>query len=487
MRSVDPERSLFSAVFHIDEPGEASWFDPVLTADNPVFVDPFLLDYAGEPEFEGASDEVFEHFRQPFRLLAESPFADLSGMLDFPEMPEMCLGYTAAGTRGAGSGRYFAEQFKRAMLVSIRAGLDSPRHFEEVGLLSPGLGPDRISDITTRVVGERFARYTERVSRDLEIPVRNFRLWGYRMVGGVVRKVPFFADLPVNPHGGRAILLVPKAVLRNLPTIHHSAFEDFLWDYHQEEIRGLFNVTVKRDLGPSLLAIANQNPDWVREYVAWEEGRGPRPYSFNADPEGIGSARRTFYNTGLATTVGGDFHPNTPGDVLDFVRYLVRHFKSEIEDSRGYFLLYRDDACTQPRTEKAVQRLFGAMARGACEIREVRMSREADSGMGPVDFTFASGYHAVVLVEMKLISNTRFWDGPGAQLPAYMRDHDAQTGVFIAVAFTDPEVGSEKFGSLPSYTARVSLESALTLEGETIDARRRPESASELRSDVPHP
>jgi hypothetical protein len=169
------------------------------------------------------------------------------------------------------------------------------------------------------------------------------------------------------------------------------------------------------------------------------------------------------------------------------VRFLARHFKAEIEESRGYFLLYRDDACTKPRTEKAVQRLFGAMARGACEIRDVRMSREADSGTGPVDFTFATGYHAVVLVEMKLISNSNFWDGPGAQLPTYMRDHDSTTGMFIAVAFTDKEVGGAKFGGLRSYVRRVAGESGLVLESDTVDARPRPGSASTLRSATPHP
>ncbi len=487
MRKVEPERSLFSSVYGIEEPDEESWFDPVLTADNPVFVDPFLFDYSGEPEFDGAADELFEHFRQPFRLLAQSPLADTTGMLDFPEMAETCLGYTAEGTSGAGSGRFFAGQMKKAMLVSLRAGLESPRHFEEVGLLSPGLGPDRISDIATRVVAERFARYTERVSKELDLPIRKARLWGYKTVDGAVRKTPFFADLPENPHSGRAVVLVPKSVLRRLPTINHSAFEDYLWDYHQEEIRGQFNVAVKRDLGASLLAIANDNPEWVREYVRWEEGRGPRPYSFGADPEGLGSARRVWYNAGLAAGVGGPFKPTTRGGVLDFVRFLVRHFKSEVENSRGYFLLYRDDACMKPRTEKAVQRLFGAMARGACEIREVSLSREVDSGMGPVDFKFATGYHAVVLVELKLISNTRFWDGPGAQLPTYMKDHDADTGMFVGLAFTNEEVGSEKFGSLKSYVARVSSESGLIIDSETVDARPRPDSASKLKTDIPHP
>jgi|BarGraIncu00421A_1022006.scaffolds.fasta_scaffold05156_3 hypothetical protein len=482
------ERSLFSAVFGIPDPDEAAWFDPVLTSDNAVFVDPFLMDFAGEPEFDGAAEDLFEHFRHAFRLLAASPLANTSGLLSFPEMPEPCLGYTALGTEGAGSGRHFADQIKRAMLVSIKAGLDSPKHFEEIGLLSRGLGPDRISDITLRVVAHRFVAYTERVARELGLPVKKqVRLWGYQRVDGTPRPVPVFGDLPINPHSKRAVILVPKAVLRNLPTINRYEFEDYLWDFHSEDIRGQFNVAVKKDLAASILTVANANPDWVREYVAWEEGRGPRPYVFSEDPLGVGSSRRVMYEMGLATGAGGFIPPSTAAEVLAFVRFLVRHFKSEVENNRGYFLLYRDDACTKPRTEKAVQRLFGAMARGACEIRNVLLSRETDAGMGPVDFLFSTGYASTVVTELKLASNTRFWNGPGAQLPAYVRAQDTDTGMFVAVGFTDDEVGGERFGGLKAYVARVASESGLTLDGETVDARPKPDSASKLRATTEHP
>lgn len=483
----DEDRSLFSAVFGIPDPDNAAWFDPVLTTDNPVFVDPFLLDYSGEPEFGGAADELFEHFREPFRLLAKSPSADTSGMLDFPEMPETCLGYTAHGTRGAGSGRFFAGEIRKAMVVSIKAGLDSPKHFEEIGLLSPGLGPDRISDIACRIAAARFMAYTERVARELGLPVERKRLWGYKRIHGRIEKVPAFALLPVNPHNGRAVVLVPKSVLRQLPTINRYGFEDYLWDVHSEELRSRFSVAVKKDLGALVLDIAHANPDWVREYVAWEEKRGPRPYPFGQDPDGFGTARRVWYESGLASGAGGFVPPRTSGEVLDFVLFLTRHFKSEVENSRGYKLLYRDEACTQPRNEKAVQRLFGAMARGACEIRDVHMSREIDAGVGPVDFKFSTGYHAAVLVELKLVSNTRFWDGPGAQLPDYLRANDANTGMFVAVGFTDKDIGSARFGGLKSYVSGIAADSGLTLGSETVDARPRPASASQLRATTPHP
>ena len=83
--------------------------------------------------------------------------------------------------------------------------------------------------------------------------------------------------------------------------------------------------------------------------------------------------------------------------------------------------------------------------------------------------------------------NTRFWDGPGAQLPTYMANHDASTGMFVAVAFTDSEVNSTRYSSLKAYVGRVAFESGLTLDSETVDARPRGDSASRRKATIPHP
>jgi hypothetical protein len=477
----------FSTAFGIAEPDETAWYDPVLVRDNAVFVDPFLLDYSGEPEFDGASSELYEHFRVPFRLLADDPAARVKDMLDFPEMPETCLGYTASGTRGSGSGAHFAGQIREAMLVAISAGLLSPRHFEEVGLLSPGLGPDRISDITCRVIAPRLIAYTGRVASEFGVPVSSQRLWSYGRKDGRIERIPIFGELPINPNSGRSILLVPKSILRKLPTINPDEFEDYLWEAHGAELRDKFNVAVKEDLGGQVLELARSNPTWVRDYVGWEENRGPRPYRFDRDPDGFGSLGRYWYDVGRSIEPVQGVAPTSAPEVLEFVRFLNRHFKDGIERNRGYETLYHDAACTKPRTEKAVQRVYGLMARGVCELCGVTMSPETNAGTGPVDFKFSTNYHATVLVELKLIKNSKFWDGPGAQLPEYLAAHDATTGMLVAIAFTDKEVTSTRFTGLRSYVDSVSSSSGFTLGSETIDARPRPASASNLKATEPHP
>lgn len=70
-------------------------------------------------------------------------------------MEELCLGYTAAGTRGAGSGNNIAREMAAAIQEAINAGIINIRHFEKIAILREGIGADRISDITAALLRRR--------------------------------------------------------------------------------------------------------------------------------------------------------------------------------------------------------------------------------------------------------------------------------------------------------------------------------------------
>jgi hypothetical protein len=110
-------------VFHLSQGVEPDWFDPALNVDTPLFVDPFLLYWAVDPEFNGAFDGVFDHFRRLFEQLAADPNAQVERWLRFPEVPEVCLGYSRRGVMGLGTGTHGSGQIRRAMASAIQAGL----------------------------------------------------------------------------------------------------------------------------------------------------------------------------------------------------------------------------------------------------------------------------------------------------------------------------------------------------------------------------
>ncbi len=484
----DDRLTLFSMVFGVPNASRAPWFDPVLVRDNQVFVDPFLLNLCTEPEFAGASAHVFEYFRILFEILARNPRAAIEPLLRFPEFAEGCLGYTASGVDGSGSGRDRAQAMRTAMGNAIKAGLSSPKHFEEISLLAPHIGRDLISDITCRILASRFMDYTARVTRKLGVPTEPTRLATYDAAGGEITPTAHVADLPRNPHSSRrrAIVLVPKVLLRRLPTINKDAFEDFLYDFYPGELRDRFNIQVKKDLGPKILPIANENPHWVREYTEYEDSRPPTPYDFTRDPASVGSAYRRFYEVGLASRMRFAV-PRTAGEVLSFVRQITAAFRLHVEQNGGYVDLYEDKACTAPKDEKAVQRLYSAIASGMCRLADVRMVREANAGAGPVDFLFTTGYKSTVLLETKLLSNGSFWNGIGGQLPKYLFGHDADSGVIVGVAFTEDEVKSPRYTELSDFAHSVGAELGYTIEGERIDARPKRTPPSRAKSSVRPP
>ena len=114
-------------VFGMRRATRARWFDPMLVRDNPVFVDPFPLNLCKELEFAGASEQVFEHPRILFEMLARDPRAAIEPPLRFPEFAENCLGDAASGVDGAGSGRNGARAMRRLGDVERGPGTESNR------------------------------------------------------------------------------------------------------------------------------------------------------------------------------------------------------------------------------------------------------------------------------------------------------------------------------------------------------------------------
>lgn len=469
--SIRPDGILFSQVYDVPSSARDSWFDPALNVDTPLFVDPFLLEWISEPEFEGAFDDVFLHFRRLFHALADDPGGRVDQFLMFPEVPETCLGYTAHGVLGSGGGGHAAAEIRRAMVSAIQAGLAAPRHFEEVGLLGPGVGKDRISDITTRLILPRLARYTARMCDELGIEPRAYRLWSYQQRGGRPTRVVEEFRLPANPHANRAVLLVPKFLLRRLPTINRNSFEDYLWESHAEELRRDFNIETKRDLRPRVLDLARRNLEWVRAYVEHEEQRGARPYPFQRDPSGFVYPYQVGYVWGRAIVPGID-PAQFAGDLHGFVGFLADAFKAQVENRDGWRNLW-DSTLSDPLPEDAAQRLFHAMSRPVSTFVGIDITPEANAGVGPVDFKFSVGSNEIVLVEVKLVSNSQYWDGPAAQLPAYLRSHDAEKAWFLVIAHTDEQVRSNRWTDLGPRVADAERETGVRVSERRVDGRRR--------------
>jgi hypothetical protein len=170
---------LASVHFRIKRTPADDWFDPIVDADTELFVDPFLVFKESRGFWNGAHAALINHFNRAFMMIAQGnlnpsalAFKKALALLAFKEPKELCLGYTSKGTDGLGSGLVHAKAIAAAIVEAIGRGLQDIRHFEELGILNEGIGPDRISDITCTILKSRLVEYTRLIAKRHEIASR---------------------------------------------------------------------------------------------------------------------------------------------------------------------------------------------------------------------------------------------------------------------------------------------------------------------------
>ena len=90
-----------------------------------------------------------------------------------------------------------------------------------------------------------------------------------------------------------------------------------------------------------------------------------------------------------------------------------------------------------PRKEKAVQLLFWCIVKHYCEANNIDPSPEVETGRGPVDFKFSSGYRNRVLIELKLASSSKLKQGFQKQLSTYLNAHKEFHGYYVIIFYND--------------------------------------------------
>jgi hypothetical protein len=435
----------FSEYFGIEPPPEDSWFDPFLNLDTKLFIDPFLL-YADEfGSFAGSHEHVVAFFNSVFQMISRSRgnrdsllWRRAAHLLRFPEVEELCIGYTSRGTRGSGSGSILAEIITEALWEAVRAGLIEISHFEEVRILREGIGADRISDITAGLLRDRLTQYTEDVCRGVGIELSVTRYPRGRYDPRSEQWTPIEAALPRNPYNNRPILLVPRRYLQTLPTIDPYDFWEFCFDNANETLRDEYSQDItKRVDKATIVDLARRHPDLRAAYIAHVEEVGPQRYDFERDPRGLyqwydHSKRFCRANPLIIDIASQDEFAAAIGN-------MIRQFANFVRNNRGWKLLWNDNGV--PKVEEASQLLFLGTVQHYCSANDIDIIREADIGRGPVDFRTSRGHQLRALFEIKLAKNTRFWNGLARQLPAYMQAEGINKGYFIVVVLSPEDQG----------------------------------------------
>lgn len=475
---------LFTELFGITKDDSDNWFDPILDLDTKLFIDPFLLfDYKSE-HFTNSHEKIIEFFNIAFELAAKSSgdknslsYKKLLSVLSFPEVDELCLGYTSESTRGLGSGKGFSRTIANTILESVGKGIEDIRHFEEMGILEEGIGADRISDICANILKADIITYTQKICLDKNVPMLSCKVknaeFSYEQKRWIDREV----NLPYNPSSERPILLVPKDILRELPSINSDDFLDWAWDNENVTLRNDFNYEVKNSIRKKdIVEIARSRTDLLQRYVDFRERRGSSPYDLEIDKYGVykwHEQAKNYYSKNPAEL------PNVKDriELPQFVDKLINIFETFIVDNSGYKLLWNERP-RKPKKEEASQLLFLGIVKHYCQANNIDISREVNIGRGPVDFKFSSGYEDRVLLEVKRASNTKFISGFTKQLPQYLKSEGITVGVYLVIVQKEEEF--TKALGLQQKAKEINEQYKVNIKLVTIDATDDKSSASNL-------
>ena len=448
-------------------------FDPILNSDTRLFIDPLLLSKSKHREARKAYDLWTEHFRKIIKLLKVATSKEdvawraAERLFEGSEFKGTCLGYGSGSIAGSGIGKELRQRMLATAHRIIELGVEDPELFALLPLLEDDLGPDRISDLTTRIIGAELAAYTTRVLEDEALERERFDISGSEV------------SLPVNtlvsqPGKLVPVVLTPRDVLRALPIATD-------WDGIADAARknDALRQRLNRAIGDIWQRHTRKNKARVRAAaLGSREGfeailAGVRqstavPYDLDIDPEG----RSLWLERGQAMAMAMPLHLELKSrdvqGVIALVETIIEQFRHIIEDTHGWKSLYGSD--DELLREPYAQRLFFAIADSYCRANNIDISPESDQGGGPVDFKLSAGYDSRVVVELKYSDNSRLLRGYTNQLEAYKRAERTEAGYYLVL---DVGAGGKQITKL--LAAETAARNARRRHSpvRVVDARRR--------------
>jgi hypothetical protein len=207
---------LFSTHFGLEPSAleAAGLIDPFLNVDTQLFIDPTLLEKSSNSIIKDKALPTFRrHFSDFLRLLAiseregDAAWKAAQRLLDLSEPGDNGLGYGGSGRSGSSRPDGIRDTIVRTAKDIVTLGSKDPEMLGLMGFFEENVGPDTISDFTTRVIADQLSEITESFCLANNIPTSDkdgesqFSLPSFDIGGGKKKYV----------------LLVPSDIVRELP------------------------------------------------------------------------------------------------------------------------------------------------------------------------------------------------------------------------------------------------------------------------------
>lgn len=275
----------FSEHFHLNlSQPELDFIDINTDMDMRLYIDPYAISIRNDDWSKRCNEYIFSFFETAIEFIRNNDHLRAKAILNgLSEPNETCLGESRNLPNGRGvSGKQAVDLYESlAKSQAAKTGLLS--ELAECDLFIPGIGRDKISDITTNIIRRLLIEYTQEQCKLHNIQIRgqipSGRLWNIeeKKWENEYASLPYIND--------RKILLVPKSIVRRRLSIDSQEYYNhyvlnFLIEEHLNASTGLVHIfqngkrTVhKKDLKKIhpfdkdwLAKFSQDNPDVLSRY-----------------------------------------------------------------------------------------------------------------------------------------------------------------------------------------------------------------------------
>jgi hypothetical protein len=260
----------FSTAFSLGKSqAELDFVDVDLDRDTPLYLDPYALSIRRDDWSRRCTRHIVSYFQSALDSVRDGDTERTRGILsNLGEPNETCLGNSQGRPSGRGMKGKQTFDLYEALRQSEAAKSGLLSEIAEFDLFIPGIGPDKISDLTTNVTRSLLVEYTQRQCDLHAIAVEgNVPAMVWDLDEADWQSV--YVNLPI--WHGKPILLVPKASVRfRLSLDSQEYYNHFMLNFLQaEHLR----------VGSALVKTFKRSG---RDYVTKESLKEIYPFSKNA-------------------------------------------------------------------------------------------------------------------------------------------------------------------------------------------------------------
>lgn len=226
----------FSKAFKLNKTqSELDFVDIDLKTDIPLFIDPYAISKRNDLWSVECHNIIVDFFQRAVNAIRDGKDKTAINMLSkLNETNETHFGLSSGKSQGKGvSGTQAFLLYKKLKDSSaVRTGFIT--ELSDCELLVEGIGPDKVSDITTRIIKKKLIEYTMHQCFLHGIDVKDKVASGYFWNSTSQSWADDYFLLPV--FSGQRIILVPKAIARaEFSYNYQEYYGKFILDYLQVE------------------------------------------------------------------------------------------------------------------------------------------------------------------------------------------------------------------------------------------------------------